>query len=96
MHEQVSITPSEMYIHVYIFVLILGLLDLADSYCEAELKKRCERLLWQRVSTDNVAVFLAVAAKYKAEVWSTCATYAVPYLVWCSVPGVYVLVEMLD
>ena len=56
-----------------ILVVILGLLDLADSYCEMELKKRCERLLRQRVSTDNVAVFLAVAAKYKAEVCSTCA-----------------------
>ena len=77
-----------------ILVVILGLLDLADSYCEMELKKRCERLLRQRVSTDNVAVFLAVAAKYKAEVCSTCVqchTYGTSSSVWCSVAGMYLL-----
>lgn len=82
-----------------ILVVILGLLDLADSYCEIELKKRCERLLWQRVSTDNVAVFLAVAAKYKAEVYVVLvhsATHAVPIIfsmVFCSGD---VLLEILD
>ena len=82
-----------------ILVVILGLLDLADSYCEIELKKRCERLLCQRVSTDNVAVFLAVAPKYKAEVYVVLvhsATRAVPIIfsmVFCSGD---VLVEILD
>ena len=45
-----------------------GLLDLADSYCEKQLKRICERLLWQSVSIDNVASLIAVADKYKAGV----------------------------
>lgn len=45
-----------------------GLLDLADSYCEAELKNICCRLIWQRVTVDNVATLVAIATKYKVEV----------------------------
>ena len=41
---------------------------MADSYCEKQLKRMCERLLWQSVSIDNVASLITVAHKYKAEV----------------------------
>ena len=51
----------QLHVHV-------GLLDLADSYCEKQLKRTCERLLWQSVSIDNVTSLIAVAYKYKAEV----------------------------
>ena len=47
---------------------LAGLLDLADSYCESQLRRRCERLLRLRVSYGNVATLMAVAIKYKAEV----------------------------
>lgn len=56
-----------MSVHVH----CKGLLDLADSYCEKQLKKICERLLWQRVSIDNVMSLITVAYKYKAEVCVT-------------------------
>ena len=46
----------------------IGLLDLSDSYCEKQLKRICERTLWQSVSVENVMTLVAVADKYKAEV----------------------------
>lgn len=58
-------------IHVYTYVYqtsYSGVLDLADSYCEAELKKKCERLICQRVTIDNVVTLFAVAHKYKTQV----------------------------
>lgn len=51
---------------------VKGLLDLADSYCEKHLKRRCERLLWQSVSVENVTSLISIASKYKAEVGLRC------------------------
>lgn len=48
--------------------LFAGLLDLADSYCESQLKQKCEMLIWQQVSIENVAMLIAMATKYKTEV----------------------------
>ena len=48
--------------------LSAGVLELADSYCEKELKKRCEKLIWQNVTTDNVATLMTVASKYRTNV----------------------------
>ena len=45
-----------------------GLLELADSYCEKELKKHCERLIWQSVTVDNVATLMTLASKYRTSV----------------------------
>jgi hypothetical protein len=47
------------------FVLLLGLLDLANSYCEQQLKKRCERIIKQGISVENVAMLYATAIKYQ-------------------------------
>ena len=47
---------------------VKGLLNLSDSYCEKQLKKVCERMLWQSVSVENVMALVAIADKYKAEV----------------------------
>ena len=44
------------------------LLHLSDSYCERQLKRACEKILWQSVSVENVTGLIAVADKYKAEV----------------------------
>ena len=48
--------------------LCAALCELSDTYCEAELKAHCERLMMHRVSVENVASLLAVASKYKTEV----------------------------
>ena len=48
----------------------VGLLDLADSYCEAQLKQKCELIILQHVTVDNVAMLIAMATKYKTEVCS--------------------------
>ncbi|XP_064394072.1 RCC1 and BTB domain-containing protein 1-like [Halichondria panicea] len=45
----------------------IGILDLADSYCETDLKNKCERLICQRVTVDNAITLFAVAHKYKTQ-----------------------------
>lgn len=45
-----------------------GLLDLAEAYCESQLKGKCELAIQQQVSVDNVAMVIAMATKYKTEV----------------------------
>jgi len=44
----------------------IGLLDLANSYCEQQLKRRCERIIRQGITVDNVAMLYATAIKYQA------------------------------
>ena len=44
----------------------IGLLDLADSYCENKLKKRCEELIMQGITIENAAMLYATAIKYLA------------------------------
>ena len=46
----------------------IGLLDLANSYCELQLKRRCERIIRQGITVDNVAMLYATAIKY--QVWN--------------------------
>lgn len=43
----------------------IGLLDLANSYCELQLKRRCERIIRQGITVDNVAMLYATAIKYQ-------------------------------
>ncbi|XP_072035164.1 RCC1 and BTB domain-containing protein 1-like [Amphiura filiformis] len=45
----------------------IGLLDLANSYCEYHLKKLCERIIKQGINVENTAMLLAAAIKYDAE-----------------------------
>lgn len=54
--DQVDISPENN----------IGLLDLADSYCEARLKKICENLIKKSVAVENVSSLLAAAVKYNA------------------------------
>ena len=51
-----------------LILLSLGLLELTDSYCEKDLKRHCERLIWQSVTVDNVLAILASATKFRATV----------------------------
>ncbi|KAH9370610.1 hypothetical protein HPB48_010727 [Haemaphysalis longicornis] len=46
----------------------IGLLDLANSYCEAQLKRHCERIIMHGVLVDNVAMLYAAAIKFEAKV----------------------------
>ena len=41
----------------------VGLLDLANSYCEQQLKRRCERIIKQGITVENVAMLYATAIK---------------------------------
>ena len=59
---------SAVSLSLCVILCVKGLLDLADSYCEKHLKRRCERLLWQSVSVENVTSLISIASKYKAEV----------------------------
>ena len=45
-----------------------GLLDLANSYCEDQLKRLCERIIKQGITVDNAAMLLAAAIKFEASV----------------------------
>lgn len=45
----------------------IGLLDLANSYCEANLKRRCEELIMQGITVENAAMLYATAIKYLAK-----------------------------
>ena len=47
-------------------MVVLGLLDLANAYCETDLKTRCQHLIRQSVTVDNVAALYATGMKYEA------------------------------
>lgn len=49
---------------------IIGLLDLANSYCEVQLKKHCECIIKHGITVENVAMLYAAAIKYAAKVIS--------------------------
>lgn len=44
----------------------IGLLDLANSYCELQLKLQCERIIKQGITVESAAMLLAAAIKYEA------------------------------
>ena len=41
---------------------------MANSYCETQLKRLCERIIKQGITVDNAAMLLAAALKYEAVV----------------------------
>ena len=59
----------------------VGLLDLANSYCEGRLKQRCERLLRQGIRVENAAELYATAIKYEAsELEEFCFVFALNHM----------------
>ena len=50
---------------------IAGLLDLANAYCESQLKRVCERIIKQGITIENTAMLYAAAIKYEAKVRKT-------------------------
>lgn len=45
----------------------IGLLDLANLYCEEKLKQRCETLIMQNISIGNASMLFEAAIKYNAK-----------------------------
>ena len=41
---------------------------MANSYCETQLKRLCERIIKQGITVENAAMLLAAALKYEAAV----------------------------
>ncbi|XP_023240881.1 RCC1 and BTB domain-containing protein 1-like [Centruroides sculpturatus] len=59
----------------------IGLLDLANSYCETQLKRHCERIIRYGISIENVAMLYAAAIKYEAkELEEFCFRFALNHL----------------
>jgi hypothetical protein len=44
------------------------LLDLANAYCETQLKRRCEQIIKQGITVENAAVLYSTAIEYEAKV----------------------------
>ena len=44
------------------------MLDLANSYCEIQLKHNCEHIIKQGITVENAAMLYAAAIKYDARV----------------------------
>lgn len=53
---------------VCVRVLPAGLLDLATSYCEKQLKHLCQQIIKRGITVENALTLLSAAMKYDAEV----------------------------
>lgn len=59
----------------------IGLLDLANAYCEPILKKLCEQIIKKGMTTDNVAMLYAAAIKFEAkELEDFCFRFALNHM----------------
>lgn len=52
----------------FIIIIITDLLELADCYCETELKRKCEVLLKQTISVENALKLYTIGVRYQAKV----------------------------
>lgn len=50
---------------------LLGLLDLATSYCENRLKRLCQHIIKRGITVENAFSLLSAAVRYDAEVRHT-------------------------
>lgn len=46
----------------------IGLLELADCYCESDLKQHCEQILTDYITVENVIQFYTLAVHHQAKV----------------------------
>ncbi|CAG0901286.1 unnamed protein product [Darwinula stevensoni] len=59
----------------------IGLLELANAYCESQLKLQCERIIKQGITVENAAMLYAAAIKYSAkELEDFCFRFALNHL----------------
>lgn len=69
--DQVNLKPEEA----------IGLLDLANAYCEASLKRICEQIIKKGITTENVAMLYAAAVKFEAkELEDFCFRFALNHM----------------
>lgn len=69
--DQVNLKPEEA----------IGLLDLANAYCEASLKRMCEQIIKKGITTENVAMLYAAAVKFEAkELEDFCFRFALNHM----------------
>ena len=58
------------YFYTLIILIFSGLLDLANAYCEPQLKRLSEMIIKNGITVQNAIMLLAAALKYDAEVRS--------------------------
>ncbi|GFT24725.1 RCC1 and BTB domain-containing protein 1 [Trichonephila clavipes] len=72
---------NSMLRRVAALIAVHGLLDLANSYCEVQLKKHCECIIKHGITVENVAMLYAAAIKYCAkELEDFCFGFALNHL----------------
>ncbi|KYQ49672.1 RCC1 and BTB domain-containing protein 1 [Trachymyrmex zeteki] len=58
-----------------------GLLDLADAYCESDLRKKCFQMLKKEITVPNVVYLYTIAVKYnEEELEDCCVRFAVHHM----------------
>ncbi|KAK3086212.1 hypothetical protein FSP39_015293 [Pinctada imbricata] len=69
--DQVQLKPEQA----------IGLLDLANAYCEPTLKQHCEKIIKKGITTENVAMLYAAAIKFEAkELEGFCFRFALNHM----------------
>ncbi|KAJ8310354.1 hypothetical protein KUTeg_012219 [Tegillarca granosa] len=69
--DQVNLKPDEA----------IGLLDLANAYCELALKRMCEQIIKKGITVENVAMLYAAARKFEAkELEDFCFRFALNHM----------------
>ncbi|GAB6029092.1 RCC1 and BTB domain-containing protein 2 [Chamberlinius hualienensis] len=59
----------------------IGLLDLANSYCEYQLKRQCQQMIKRGITVENAALLYAASIKYEAkDLEEFCFRFAVNHL----------------
>ncbi|XP_018311637.1 RCC1 and BTB domain-containing protein 1 [Mycetomoellerius zeteki] len=60
---------------------VVGLLDLADAYCESDLRKKCFQMLKKEITVPNVVYLYTIAVKYnEEELEDCCVRFAVHHM----------------
>ena len=55
--------------------LIADLLEIADRYCESELKSECEQVLIRQISVENVLALYSLGLRYQTKVYNISNPY---------------------
>lgn len=64
----------------------LGLLDLANAYCEPVLKRECENIIKRGISVENVAMLYAAAIKFEGKASHLFVSIAFLKFICCLAP----------
>ncbi|UYV76445.1 RCBTB1 [Cordylochernes scorpioides] len=82
--DDVDVPPEDAIGEILQFLITLvcaGLLDLANSYCETQLKQHCERIIKHSITVENAAMLYAAAINYEArELEEFCFQFSLNHL----------------